>query len=186
MFGFLKGRKSTPIENFESKAFAAWKVSNPDNGIRLRLRLAFASAAAADIHRKMALRGVPIIEKIQVDVAKASHDLSVRVSDLFNVNVPSHSIDFSMQRFLSVAASAGVGLEQNTQLNGLTAIQGLFEAFGQEGASWIDARSQGPFGPLGAASLLMHDLSVGGSDKSAIAMTDVPKAYTQALLDMTK
>lgn len=186
MFGFLKGKKSTPIEEFENKAFSAWGVSNPDNAKRLRLRMAFVLAAASEIHMKMGQRSAPIIEKIQIDVAKASQDIPVRVSDLFDVNVPSHSINYSMERFLSVASPAGVNLEGSTQLNGLAAIYGLFEAFGQEGVSWISDRSQGPFGPLGAASLLMHDLSVGGSNKSVIAMTDVPKAYTQALLEITK
>lgn len=185
MFGFLKGKKPNGFEAFEDRAFRVWGVSRANHAQRLRLRLAFVASAVTIIQSKAGRSGGALIEKIQTDLVRSSRDLDVLIGDLFDVDVPSHSIDFSVESFLLAVAPPGSGLGEATKLNGLAAIDGLFGAFGQEGASWVHEKSQGPFGAMGAAALLLHDLAVGGRSDGPSSML-VAKDFMQTLAEVTK
>ena len=185
MFGFLNKNRTDDVSSFEDKAFKAWGISQPNNAQRLRLRLAFAAASVAIISDNAGANAHVIIERMQSKIVKSSNGIDVSIGDLFDVDVPKHSIDFSMNSFISAVAPSASGLGEKTKLNGLAAIDGLFAAFGQAGASWVHSRSQGPFGPLGAAALFLHDISVGGSSDAQSSMA-VAEALASALKDITK
>lgn len=185
MFGFLKAKKHKNLIGFEKQAFKIWNVHSPNNAQRLRLRLAFVASASAILHSKFGASGASLVDTIQSEAIKISDDISVRIEDLFEVDVPDHSINFSLEIFLPAVGPKGSGLEATTMLNGIAAIDGLFAAFGEEGAVWVDQRSKGPFGPMGAAALFMHDIAVGGVSDASTSMA-IAKEFTTTVVDMTK
>lgn len=185
MFKFLKGNSRNNFDAFEKEVFQSWGVSRPSDAQKLRLRLAFVSCAVAIVHRSAGDAGAHVIRKIQEDVVQSSREFSVVISDLFDVEIPSHSIDFSMEDFIEAVDQPGLGVGAKTKINGLAAIDGLFVAFGQDGASWVHDHSSGPFGPNGAAALFMHDLTLGGRSDGPSSLM-VAKAFGRAIVNMSR
>ena len=184
MFGFLRA-KSSALEEFEKRTFKFWEVANPSNAQRLRLRLSIISSASAIISSKTNNAGKSLIDKVYDEVIQKSGGLDVKISEIFNFNLPKHTISFSQADFISVISPPGVRLTGDTKVDGKTAIAGLCETFGQQAASWISSKAQGPFGSNGAAATLMYDLAVGGEAKGLIFVT-VSKDFMETIIAMTK
>lgn len=183
MFGFLR-KKSRGIQEFERQAFNAWRVTKTTPAHLLRLRLAFGSSTVAIAHDVAGDDGRVVVEPILAELKNDSRDLAVTCGELFDVDVPEHSIDFSMTRFLAVIDPQRIGINRQTKLNGLAAMEGLFSSFGQEAADWVDDHRDGPFGSTGAAALFMHDIALGGRSDGPSSLL-VAKAFAQAFSELT-
>jgi len=167
VFSLFRREKLQGINRFERDVLQKWEVPQSNHAERLRMRLAFASAAAAYIQSISVVNNNKAVDKIYNDVANTSKDLDIVIEDLFDVNIPDHSIEFSMRDFMRTINQRSLKVDKNTMINGLAAIDALFATFGKASASWVLERANGPLGISGSAAILIQNLVFGDRPNTA-------------------
>jgi hypothetical protein len=173
MFGIFKPKASKIIDTFQAQAFSAWGVQKSDVATILRFR------AGLGIYTSILLSSFgsnreqinqvsnEIFSKIIASVA----DEKCRVSDIFSITNNVKCIDFSQEKFLSVANLPSA----NVVMNGRGVLDCLAQAYGADCAKFLQGRDGANM--QNAGMLLLTDFAVGNAEGKAIAALSVSQCY---------
>ena len=171
MRGFFrkKKRKITSLDDFEDAVFSSWGVSYPSNAQRIRLRFGLWISVIAIIPKQVGGDATQLLQVFEEALLNESRQLTLTVEELVLIKVPTWLFELSSADLLdAVSRRSNTVVHLNTEIDGATAMLALAEVCGWRAQPWVNSRTGGPFGVVGAANLLMRGFAIGGEDKADV------------------
>jgi len=166
---FRKKRKINSLGDFEDAVFSSWGIAYPSDAQRIRLRFGLWISVIAFIPKQVDGDATLLLQAFDEALLNESRQLTLTVEELVLIEVPTWLFELSSADLLdAVCRRSDTVIHINTEIDGATAMLALAEVCGWRAQPWVNSRTGGPFGVVGAINLLMRGFTIGGEDKSDV------------------